>query len=107
MDAWFSPHTALWFTFLSLLAITASLREFAKRGLHRSMVLGVHWVVFGFGVALLIASGAAILLHQPWYVLFPLGLSGIVIVPATGWEITATKREYQRVEMRHSIAQDL
>jgi len=72
MDAWFSPQTALWLTFLSLLAVTAALRDLAKKGLYRSAVMAVHWVVFGLGIALLISAGTAILLHQPWYVVFPL-----------------------------------
>jgi hypothetical protein len=107
MDAWFGPQTALWLSLLSLLAVTASLREFAKKGLHRSGVIAVYWTVFGFGIALLLAAGTPILMVQPWYVIFPLGLAGIVSVPATGWEIIAGNREYRKTEMRQSIAQDL
>ncbi len=107
MEAWFSPQTALWLSFLSLLSLTACLSEFAKKGLYRSGVFAVYWVLFGFGIALLLASSAAFLLHQPWYVVFPLGFSGIVTVPATVWEMVASNRLYRKTEMRHSIAQDL
>jgi hypothetical protein len=107
MDAWFSPHAALWFSFLSLLSLTACLSEFAQRGLYRSGVIAVYRVVFGFGIVLLLAAGTAILFHQPWYVVFPLGWSGLVIAPATAWGMVATNRAYREGEMRQSIAQDL
>jgi hypothetical protein len=107
MNAWFSPQTALWLSFLSLLSLTACLSEFAKKGLYRSGVFAVYWIVFGFGIALLLASGIGILLHQPWYVVFPLGFSGIITVPATIWEIIAANRKYSKAEMRQSIAKDL
>jgi hypothetical protein len=107
MDVWFSPQTALWFSLLSLLSVTAALSEFAKRGRYRSGVIAVYRIVFGFGIALLVAGFTAVLFHQPWYVVFPLGWSGMVIAPATTWAIVATNREYRNAEMRHTIAQDL
>jgi hypothetical protein len=107
MEAWFSPHTAPWFSYLSLFALLACLSECAKRGLYRAGVMAAYWVAFGLGIALLLGAGAAFLLHQPTYVIFSLGFTGAVITPAMGWGIIGIAREYRRTEMRQSIAQDL
>ena len=107
MEAWFSPQTARWFSFLSLTALLTCLSEYAKRGLYRSGVMRVLWAVFGLGSAFLLGAGAAFVVHQPIYVVFSLGLTGMVMTPAIGGGIIGIIREYRRTEMRQSIAQDL
>lgn len=107
MEAWFNPQTARWFSYLSLFALLACLSECAKRGLYRSGVLTAYWAAFGFGIALLFGAGSAFFMHQPIYVVFSLGFSGLVITPAIGAGIIGITREYRRTEMRQSIAQDL
>ncbi len=107
MEAWFSPQTARLFSFLSLFALLACLSGYAKRGLYRSGVMSVYWAAFGLGIAFLLGAGAAFLMHQPVYVVFSLGLSGIVMTPAMGGGIIGITHEYRRTEMRQSIAQDL
>ncbi len=107
MEAWFSHQTAPWFSFLSLFALLACLSEYAKKGLYRSGVMTAYWAAFGLGIASLLGAGAAFLLHQPTYVVFTLGLTGIVMMSAMGGGIIGITREYRRTGMRQSIAQDL
>jgi len=107
MEAWFSPQTAPWFSFLSLFALLACLSKCAKKALYRSGVMITYWAAFGFGITLLLGAGAAFLLHQPTYVIFSLGFTGVVITPLMGWGIIGIACEYRRTEMRQSISQDL
>ena len=107
MEAWFSPQTAPWFSFLSLFALLECLSAYAKKGLYRSGVMTVYWAGFGLGIAFLLGAGAAFLLHQPIYVVFSLGLTGIVMTLAMGWGVIGIAREYRKTELRQSIAKDL
>ncbi len=107
MEAWFSPQTAPWFSFLSLFSLLACLSECARKGLYRSRVMMTYWAALGFGIAFLLGAGTAFLLHQPKYVIFPLALTGIVITSAMSFGILGIAREYRKTEMRQSIAQDL
>jgi hypothetical protein len=67
----------------------------------------VYWSGFGIGIAFLLGAGGSFLLQQPTYVVFSLGLTGIVMTPAIGWGIIGITREYLRTELRQSIARDL
>lgn len=107
MDAWFGSQTAPWFAYFSLFSLLACLSECAKKGLYRSSVMKAYWAALGLGIAFLLGTGFALLLHQPSYVVFSLGFTGIVITAAMGWGIIAIAREYRKSEMRRSIAQDL
>ena len=107
MEAWFSPQTGHWFAYLSMFSLLACLSECAKKGLYRSVVMKVYWAAFGLGIAFLLGAGAGFLLHQPTYVVFSLGLTGILMTPAMACGIVLITREYRKTEMRQSVAQDL
>lgn len=107
MEAWFSAESAPLFSFLSLFALLACLSEYAKQGRRRMGVMTVYWGVFGLGIAFLIGAGAALLLRQPSYVIFTLGLTGALMTATLGYSITELAREYRKAELRQIFAQDL
>ncbi|HEY9183286.1 MAG TPA: hypothetical protein VIQ99_08810 [Gammaproteobacteria bacterium] len=107
MNAWFGPDVGMWFSFLSLLSIAAALEAFAKRGKHRSAVTGVYYACLALGVALLGLGAVAALMGQPWHVVFPLLLSGVVTIPAFGWGLKTIKRAYEEAEARRIVAKNL
>jgi hypothetical protein len=55
----------------------------------------------------LVGAGTAFLLNQPTYVIFSLGLTGIAIISAMSFGVVGIAREYRKIKMRQSIAQDL
>jgi hypothetical protein len=107
MNAWFGPDVAMWFSFLSLLATAAALETLAKRGKARSFVTGVYYAGLALGVVLLGLGVVALLLDQPWYVVFPLLWSGAVMTPAFGWGQRAMQRVYEEAEARRIVAKNL
>ena len=107
MSAWFAPEVALSFTFLSLLSTAAALESLAKRGKARSFVTGVHYAGLALGVVLLGLGAVALLLDQPWYVVFPLLWSGAVMTPAFGWGQRTMRRAYEEAEGRRIVAKNL
>jgi hypothetical protein len=107
MNAWFGPDVAVWFSFLSLLAVTAALAPLAQRGKHRSLVLGTFGGGLVLGVAFLAVGGLALLLDQPWYVPFPFLVTGIAATSAFAGGLRGARRAYQAAEERRILAKDI
>jgi len=107
MNEWFGPDVAMWFSFLSLLSIASALEPLAKRGKQRAVVTGVYYAGLGVGVVLLGLGAVAALLGQPWYVAFPLLLSGVVTTPAFGWGLRTIARAYEEAEARRIVTKNL
>jgi CHASE2 domain-containing sensor protein len=107
MNAWFGPDVAVWFSFLSLLATAAALETLAKRGKQRALVTGVYYAGLALGVVLLGLGVVALVLDQPWYVVFPLLWSGAVMTPAFGWGQRGIRRMYEEAEARRIVAKNL
>lgn len=107
MNEWFGPDVAPWLSFLSLLALAAALESFAKRGKHRPLVTGVYGAGLVLGVALLGLGAAALLLEQPWYVVFPLLWAGAVTTPAFAWGLRGLRHLYEEAEGRRIVAKNL
>jgi hypothetical protein len=106
-EAWFSAHTAIYFSFLSLTALVATLEVFARRGKYRGFVLAVHTIMAAGGLALLLLGVYALAIGQPWYVWYALGFSGAVIFPAGVWSRVRLAATYRDSEMRSSVSRDL
>lgn len=107
MNEWFTPDVSRWFTFLSLLALAAALESFAKRGRQRPLVTGVYALGLALGVALLGLGVVALLLGQPWHVVFPLLWSGAVTTPAFAWGMRGIRHAYEEAEARRIVAKNL
>ena len=106
-DAWFSPHTAGYFSFLSFLAFCALFGNAARRGRLRGLAMAV-WNGMIACSALMLAAGAlAIAIDQPPHVSRTLLLAGFV----TGAVFLFTRRGllrcYTEAELRRTVAADL
>ena len=107
MNAWFGPDVAVWFSFLSLLSLVAVVEPIAQRGKHRSVVMSVLRAALALGVVLLGFGAAALLLGQPWYVVFPLSFAGAVATVALLGGLHGVRRAYLAAEERRIVARDI
>lgn len=107
MTAWFPPDVAVWFSFLSLLSLLATLGPFAERGQRRRLVIGAFASALGLGVVFLALTGIAALTEQPWYVIMPFLICGIVLTVVFTSTFPATLRAYREAERRKMAARDL
>ena len=106
-EAWFSPHTAGYFSFLSFLAFFSLFGKAARRGQQRTFVVGVWNAMIAFAVLLLGAGILAIGVDQPPHVWRSLLLSGFIV----GFVLLMTRRGllrcYTEAELRRTVAADL
>ena len=106
-EAWFSPQTANYFSFLSLLALCALFRVPARRGRFRGLALGLWNAMTAFGVVLFAAGLLAFAIGQPPDVSRTLMLSGFLV----GLVFVITRRGltrcYMEAELRRTVAADL
>jgi hypothetical protein len=107
MNAWFGPDVAVWFSFLSLLSLAAVLDLPAQRGKHEGLVTGALKAGVALGVGLLGLAAAAALLDQPWYVLFPFLVTGVVVTPAFIGGLHSARGAYRAAEARRIVARNL
>ena len=106
-DAWFSPETARFFSFLSLLSLCSLFAIPARKGQLRGLAVGVWNAVTVFGLLLLGAGAVAASTEQPRHVTSALLLSGF----ALGLTFAVTRRvlirSYEEAEVRRTVAADL
>jgi hypothetical protein len=106
-EPWFSPETARWFAFLSLLAVLAALEAPARRGLYRTAVLTTAVAAVALGVSLFIAGVVALMSGQPRYVSGPLLLTGFVLSVTCAGGLHGIRKLYAEAELRKVTAADL
>jgi hypothetical protein len=107
MNAWWGPDAAVWFSLLSLLACLAALDTFAQRGKYEALVTNVFAGAVALGGVFLILGSVALLLAQPWYVVFPLLLVGAVTAPAAYSSLRGARRAYRAAEERKIVAKNI
>lgn len=107
MIPWFDPHSAHWFSFCSLLSLASVLQVFVDRGRHRALVTAVLAAGGVFGAALLLLTVVAALAAQPGYVLFALGLTGVVISAIFGTVLLTLRQQYTAAELRRMAAKEI
>jgi hypothetical protein len=102
-EPWFSdvPRSL---AFLSLLAILAWP---AEQGRFKTAIMTIWIAAMIVSGMLLTAAVAALLLHQPFYVVRTLTLLGLVFGFAFGFSFPALRRGYREAELRKMIAADL
>ena len=106
-DAWFSPETARFFSFLSLLSLCSLFAIPARKGRLRGLAVGVWNAVVVFAVLLLGAGVLAASTGQPPYVTRAMLLSGFVVGVTFVVTRRALIRGYEEAEVRRTVAADL
>jgi fatty acid desaturase len=107
IEPWFPPEVARSFAFLSLLALSAGLTVFAKRGQHRAAVMAAAAALVAVGAAMLIAGVIALMLGQPAFVSGPLLLAGAVVTIVCASGLFQLRQMYAESELRRMTAKDL
>jgi CHASE2 domain-containing sensor protein len=106
-ESWFAPDVARYFSLFSLLAVTAVLTVFARRGQYRSAVMAAGAALVAFGALFLIAGVVAWLLGQPRFVHGPLLLVGFVTTVVWSAGVKELRQLYAAAELRKMTAQDI
>lgn len=107
MNDWFSPETAQYFSFLSLMSLMALMSWWVRQGRHRSLVIGSFIASIVLGAGLLAAAAIAWFVDQPGYVTGPLALSGAVITGVFAATIRNVRSSYDEFDQRRIIAKDI
>jgi hypothetical protein len=111
IEPWFNPNAYAWIPG-TLLGVAGGIEgalvgSFAPKGKHRTLVLGVHFVLLHVCCALLVMGLVALVTGQPygiWYGFGLPGLLGLVIFGSLTWAI---RKQYVEAELRKSMAEDL
>jgi len=106
-DAWFSPATAVLFSYLSLLSLLSLLAIPAQKRRLRGLATAVWNTVIGFSVLLLALAGLATAVGQPAYVGSALLRSGLIVGAVFAGTRRALTRSYSDAELRRTVAADL
>lgn len=106
-DAWFSPGTAVLFSYLSLLSLLSLFAIPARKGRLRGLASAVWNTVIGFSVLLLALGALATAAGQPAYVGKSLLMSGLVVGAVFAGTRRALTRSYSEAELRRTVAADL
>lgn len=106
-DAWFSPETARFFSFLSLLSLCSLFAIPASKGRLRGLAVGVWNAVIVFSVILLGAGALAASTGQPPHVTRAMLLSGVLLGVLFAITRRALIRGYEEAEVRRTVAADL
>jgi hypothetical protein len=106
-DAWFSPETARFFSYLSLLSLCSLFAIPASKGRMRGLALGVWNAVLVVAVLLLGAGAVAASAGQPPHVTRALLLSGVVVGVVFATTRRALIRGYEEAAVRRTVAADL
>jgi hypothetical protein len=107
VNEWFSPETAKYFSFLSLLSLMAMMSYWVRQGRHRSLVIGSFIVSIVFGGVLLAGAAVAWSLEQPAWVVRPMALSGFVVTIVFAATLGTIRRGYEESEQRRIVAKDI
>jgi heme/copper-type cytochrome/quinol oxidase subunit 3 len=106
-DAWFSPETAKFFSYLSLLSLCSLFAIPASKGRLRGLAVGVWTAVLVFAALLLGAGALAVAAGQPAHVTRALLVSGVVLGVLFAATRRALIRGYTEAEVRRTVAADL
>ena len=106
-DAWFSPETARFFSFLSLLSLCSLFAIPASKGQLRGLAIGVWNAVIVFAALLLGAGAVAASTGQPPHVTRALLVSGFVVGVTFAMTRRALIRGYDEAAVRRTVAADL
>ncbi len=106
-EAWFSQEFALNLVWFALLAVLASVKVLAQRGLFRRAIVSLWTVVIAFGTVCLAAFMAGVILGQPGFVLLPLFVLGVTVTTTFIATLVPLKRTYWEAEDRRTVAQDI
>ena len=106
-EAWFSPETARYFSFLSFLSLCALFAGPAKRGLYRGLATAIWNAVTALALLLVTASAVALTTGQPWYVSRTLLSTGVVLGLVFAFTRRGLMRSYREAELRRTVAADL
>ena len=106
-DAWFSPETARFFSYLSLLSLCSLFAIPASKGRLRGLAVGVWNAVIACAVLLLGAGAVAASGGQPPHVTRALLLSGAVLGVLFAVTRRALIRGYDEAAVRRTVAADL
>ncbi|MEL6499294.1 MAG: hypothetical protein AAF937_08005 [Planctomycetota bacterium] len=79
----------------------------AARGRARGFVLGYYTFLIVLGVALVAVSVAAMVMDQPFHVVYPFGLLAAILLIVVPSVRPAMKRQYQAFEQRRLDAEAL
>lgn len=107
MTEWFTPETARWFSFLSLLSLAALTAPWVHQGRHKTFVMSLYFASIALGALLLAVAGIASLAGQPAWVVRPLLLSGVVIAAVFAGTLGNVRASYTKAEERRMLARDL
>jgi len=107
VSEWFSPETAKYFSFLSLISLMALMSYWVKQGRHRALVVGSFIASIAFGGALLAGAAIAWIVDQPVWVVRPMALSGFVIMLVFAATLGSIRKGYEESEQRRIIAKDI
>jgi multisubunit Na+/H+ antiporter MnhG subunit len=107
MNAWFTPQTAVMFSFLSLFSVLAALGPLVKQGRYRKAVTATFAGALAAGLTLLGLGLIALYKQQPWYVVFALLLPGAIQSSIFGVLLPMIRAAYQEAEHRKIVATNL
>lgn len=81
--------------------------SWAPKGKGRGLVLGGMWTFVALGVALLAVGGTAFAVGQPWWIGWPLLLTGLIFTGVMGPLIPTVRQRYAEAEQRKMEAESL
>ncbi len=78
----------------------------APRGRFKPFVFGLSMFLIGTGVLCLIAGVVAVIMGQPFFVYYPLGLIGLISTATIGGQLPMVRRRYQEADNRRLDAEE-
>jgi len=107
VNEWFSPETAKYFSFLSLISLMALMSYWVRQGRHRALVVGSFLASIILDGVLLAGAAIAWFFEQPVWVVRPMALSGFVITLVFAATLSSIRKGYAESEQRRIVAKDI
>lgn len=108
-DNWCPPEAAVWISAIGALVIgcfAALLGLLSKGGKARGFVLRAWIGGIVFGILCLIATVVGFITNQPWYIIMPLCLFGILPTTILSVLLPGAKKHYDDLEIRRMASMD-
>lgn len=79
----------------------------APKGVGRVPVLATHSLLLALGVACLIGAIVGLILGQPWSVVYPLFLPGLIVTTVMGPLLPVMRTRYMQADQRRIEAEEI